>query len=103
MDLITESSLLGLLLVFLVGLTTRPAVAGNGGYGRGLHGCLSFLPASDVSLNVISTFAFLLVLGIVVDDAIVVGGIHHPQSTRTGRRTAVVGAASVSRPVIFAV
>ena len=109
MDLITESSLLGLLLVFLVlVMTTRPAVAlwVTAGIGVAFMGAFAFLPASDVSLNVISTFAFLLVLGIVVDDAIVVGeSIHHHNHNKglDGEQAAVVGAASVSRPVIFAV
>ncbi len=109
MDLITESSLLGLVLVFLVlVLTTRPAVAlwVTAGIGVAFMGAFAFLPASDVSLNVISTFAFLLVLGIVVDDAIVVGeSIHHHNHNQGlgGEEAAVKGAASVARPVIFAV
>ena len=31
------------------------------------------MPVTDISINMISLFAFILVLGIVVDDAIVVG------------------------------
>lgn len=109
MDLITESSVLGLLLVFIVlVLTTRPAVAlwVTAGIGVAFMGAFAFLPASDVSLNVISTFAFLLVLGIVVDDAIVVGeSIHHHNHSMglSGEESAVAGAVSVARPVIFAV
>ena len=38
-----------------------------------LLGALALLPAFDVSINMISLFAFVMVLGIVVDDAIVVG------------------------------
>ncbi|GIS02225.1 MAG: hypothetical protein CM15mP103_07760 [Gammaproteobacteria bacterium] len=58
-----------------------------------------------MSLNLLSTFAFLLVLGIVVDDAIVVGeSIHHHASAWLGGEdAAVAGAFAVSRPVIFAV
>ncbi len=37
---------------------------------------LFVLQYTGMSLNMISLFAFLLVLGIVVDDAIIVGGIH---------------------------
>ena len=109
MNLITESSLVGLVLVFLVLLlTTRPAVAlwVTAGIGVSFMGAFAFLPASDVSLNVISTFAFLLVLGIVVDDAIVVGeSIHHHNHNQGlgGEEAAIIGAASVARPVIFAV
>jgi multidrug efflux pump subunit AcrB len=36
-------------------------------------GGILFLPSVDVSINMISLFGFLMVLGIVVDDAVVVG------------------------------
>lgn len=36
-------------------------------------GGILFLPSVDVSVNMISLFGFLMVLGIVVDDAVVVG------------------------------
>ena len=36
-------------------------------------GAVALMPGFDVSVNVISLFAFILVLGIVVDDAIIVG------------------------------
>ena len=36
-------------------------------------GAFLFMPMFDASINVVSMFAFILVLGIVVDDAIVVG------------------------------
>ena len=108
MDLIAESSLLGLLLVFIILiLTLRPQVAlwVTAGIGVAFLGSFALLPANDVSLNVISTFAFLLVLGIVVDDAIVVGESihHHTQLGLPGEEAAIVGTMSVARPVIFAV
>ena len=108
MDLITESSLLGLVLVFIVLLLTlRPKVAlwVTAGIGVAFLGAFALLPANDVSLNVISTFAFLLVLGIVVDDAIVVGESihHHTHIGMPGEQAAVEGTVAVSRPVIFAV
>ncbi len=64
-----------------------------------------FLPAVGVSLNMLSTFAFLLVLGIVVDDAIVVGeGIHtEAHHIGGGVEAAVAGAKLVAKPVIFGV
>ncbi len=108
MDLIAESSVLGLILVFVVLiLTLRPRVAlwVTAGIGVAFLGAFSLLPANDVSLNVMSTFAFLLVLGIVVDDAIVVGESihHHTHMGMPGEQAAVVGTMSVARPVIFAV
>jgi len=108
MDLILESSVLGLILVWLVlMLSLRPKVAMwvTAGIGVSFIGSFALLPANDVSLNVISTFAFLLVLGIVVDDAIVVGESihHHTHLGLPGEEAAVVGTMSVARPVIFAV
>ena len=109
MELIAESSVLGLILVFFILiLTLEPKVAlwVTVGIGVSFLGAFALLPANDVSLNLLSTFAFLLVLGIVVDDAIVVGeSIHHHVHQRglSGEQAAVEGAFAVSRPVIFAV
>ena len=108
MDLIASSSMMGLVLVFLILiLTLRPKVAVwvTAGIGVAFIGTFALLPANDVSLNVISTFAFLLVLGIVVDDAIVVGESihHHAHMGLPGEEAAIVGTMSVARPVIFAV
>ncbi len=109
MELITDSSILGLILVFFVLiLTLEPKVAlwVTVGIGVSFLGAFALLPANEVSLNMLSTFAFLLVLGIVVDDAIVVGeSIHHHVHQRglSGEQAAVEGAFAVSRPVIFAV
>ena len=108
MDLIGKSAYQGLTLVFLVLiLSLRPKVAlwVTAGIGVAFLGTFSLLPANDVSLNVISTFAFLLVLGIVVDDAIVVGeSVHHyAHIMGGGPDSAIAGAHAVSRPVIFAV
>ena len=108
MDLITESSVLGLVLVFTVLiLSLRPKVAlwVTAGIAVAFVGTFSLLPVNDVSMNVMSSFAFLMVLGIVVDDAIVVGESihHHAHISGGGPRSAVDGAFAVSRPVIFAV
>ncbi|MEO1079666.1 MAG: efflux RND transporter permease subunit [Pseudomonadota bacterium] len=108
MELIGKSAYLGLLLVFVVLiLTLRPRVAlwVTAGIGVAFIGTFALLPMNDVSLNIMSTFAFLLVLGIVVDDAIVVGESihHHAHEMGGGAESAVLGASSVARPVIFAV
>lgn len=108
MNLIGKSSYMGLALVFLVLiLSLRPRVAlwVTAGIGVAFLGTFSLLPVNDVSLNVMSTFAFLLVLGIVVDDAIVVGESihHHAHQMGGGADAAIQGAFAVSRPVIFAV
>jgi multidrug efflux pump subunit AcrB len=108
MDTIGQSAYLGLALVFVVLiLSLRPKVAlwVTAGIAVAFMGTFALLPANDVSLNIMSTFAFLLVLGIVVDDAIVVGeSIHHySHTTGGGLEATVAGAVAVARPVIFAV
>ncbi|MDA0978390.1 MAG: efflux RND transporter permease subunit, partial [Proteobacteria bacterium] len=108
MSTIGNSAYMGLLLVFLVLiLSLRPKVAlwVTAGIGVAFMGTFALLPANDVSLNIMSTFAFLLVLGIVVDDAIVVGESIHQQTHRMGGgpKGAIEGAMVVSKPVFFAV
>ena len=48
-------------------------------------------------------FAFILILGIVVDDAIIVGENIHRENQRgvTGKKASVLGGAKVAKPVIF--
>ncbi len=107
MNTISSSASLGLLLVFLVlFLTLRPKVAFwvTAGIAVAFMGTFAMLPANDVSLNILSTFAFLLVLGIVVDDAIVVGeSIYEHSHKYKGVDASVKGAMAVSKPVIVAV
>jgi multidrug efflux pump subunit AcrB len=66
---------------------------------------LMALPTFGVSINMISLFAFIMVLGIVVDDAIVVGEniFRRQEEGLEPLEGAVVGALEVGRPVIFAV
>ena len=63
------------------------------------------MPMLDVSINMLSLFAFVVVLGIVVDDAIVVGeNIHtHQERHGEGLRGAIEGAREMAVPVVFAV
>jgi multidrug efflux pump subunit AcrB len=108
METIGSSAFMGLVLVLIVlMLTLRPRVAlwVAIGIGTAYAGAFVFLPSVGVSLNMLSTFAFLLVLGIVVDDAIVVGEGIHSESNRLGGgiKSAISGAQMVSKPVIFGV
>ena len=68
-------------------------------------GAVMVMPALDVSINLISLFAFLLVLGIVVDDAIVVGEavMIEREKTKSPLAAALRGARSVRAPVFAAV
>jgi multidrug efflux pump subunit AcrB len=68
-------------------------------------GAILLMPALGVSLNMISLFAFLLALGIVVDDAIVVGeAIFNARSEHDNLvDAAIAGTREVAIPVVFAV
>ena len=108
MKTIGSSAFWGLILVLIVLLLTlRPKVAlwVAVGIATAYAGAFILLPGLGVSLNMLSTFAFLLVLGIVVDDAIVVGESIHTESQKTGGgiTAAVFGTQLVAKPVVFAV
>ncbi len=66
---------------------------------------LWLLPMFGVSINMISLFGFILILGIVVDDAIIIGENVYRKREKgiPPFEAAVQGAGQVSRPVIFAV
>ena len=107
-DLLLRNALGGLLLVFgLLVLFLRPALAFwvASGIGIAYMGTLWLMPYLGISVNVVSLFAFLLILGIVVDDAIVVGEsvYAHYERGLKGVESASLGARSVSKPVTFAV
>lgn len=66
---------------------------------------LMLLPAFDVSINMVSLFAFIMVLGIVVDDAIIIGeNIFRKQEEGLAPlKASTEGALEVGRPVVFSV
>ena len=70
-----------------------------------LLGTLAFLPLFDMTISTMTVMAFILVLGIVVDDAIVVGEriYGHEQLGKDPLKAAVEGTWEVSTPVIFGV
>lgn len=98
----------GLFLVLLalsLFLRLRLALWVTIGIPIALLGSAALMPSLGVSINLISLMAFITVLGIVVDDAIVVAeNIHrHRQMGKDGERAAIEGTQEVSIPVIFAV
>ncbi|WP_308365219.1 MULTISPECIES: efflux RND transporter permease subunit [unclassified Microbulbifer] len=108
MNLLLGNALGGLVLVFvLLMLFLRPllAVWVTIGIATAFMGAFWLLPVTGVTLNMLSLFAFLLILGIVVDDAIIVGEAVHAAHDRgvTGLAAAEEGVKQVSSPVIFAV
>ncbi|WP_417489965.1 efflux RND transporter permease subunit [Maricaulis sp.] len=108
MATILNSALFGGMLVLIVlFLFLRPLVAFwvTVGIFVAFGGAFMLLPMLGVTLNMLSLFAFLLVIGIVVDDAIVVGENIHDRVERgeTGLTASIVGTQMVLKPVIFAV
>jgi multidrug efflux pump subunit AcrB len=106
--LLTKNAFQGLILVFIflaLFLETRLAFWVSLGIPISFMGSFIFLSATDFSINMISMFAFIVTLGIVVDDAVVVGeNIYHWR--RKGLpplQAAVAGTREVAMPVIFSV
>lgn len=68
-------------------------------------GTVLIMPAFGLTINLVSLFGFILVLGIVVDDAIVVGESVFSEFQRKGPGVdrAISGTHAVSLPVTFAV
>jgi multidrug efflux pump subunit AcrB len=68
-------------------------------------GALAVMPELGVTLNLISLFAFILVLGIVVDDAIVTGEniYSHLRRAEDATEAAIRGTQEISVPVTFGV
>ena len=98
----------GFLLVFVVlalFLELRLACWVAFGIPIAFLGAVAMMPALGASINVISIFAFVLVLGIVVDDAIVVGeNVHrHQEGGGNDLHGGVEGAREIAKPVVFAV
>ncbi len=105
---ISRSAVIGLVLVFIVlilFLRTQVAIWVTVGIATAFAGAFVFLPGLDVSLNMLTLFAFLLVIGVVVDDAIIVGESIHSHVERGGQgvTAAIAGTQLVLKPVIFAV
>ncbi len=108
MDTLLRNGRSGLLLVFLVlalFLRFRLAFWVTIGIPISFLGTLMVMPGLDTSVNMLSLFAFILVLGIVVDDAIVVGEniFRKQREGLKGEDAAVEGAREVAVPVTFAV
>ncbi|MDC5820464.1 efflux RND transporter permease subunit [Vibrio europaeus] len=68
-------------------------------------GAVMMMPAIGVSINIISLFAFIMVLGIVVDDAIVIGESAYSEIEKSGGgvENVVRGVKRVATPATFGV
>ncbi|ASF44785.1 efflux RND transporter permease subunit [Methylovulum psychrotolerans] len=104
-----EDGLSGFVLVCLVlTLFLRLKVALWAGMGilTSILGALWLMPLFDVSLNMLSLFGFLLAMGVLVDDAIIIGDSIHSQQSQnktSNLNAAIRGVQEVAVPVTLAV
>ena len=103
-----RSGFVGFALVFLVLallVDLRLAFWISVGIPVSFLGGIALMPALGVSVNEVSLFAFIVVIGIVVDDAIIVGEniLRHQEEHGDGLRGSIEGAYEIARPVTFAV
>lgn len=108
MSLLTRNARIGLVMVFLclvVFLDLRLAFWTTVGIPISFLGAFWLMPYFDTSINMISLFAFILSLGIVVDDAIVVGeNIFAYREKGFGHvEAAIMGVREMCAPVTMAV
>jgi multidrug efflux pump subunit AcrB len=108
MSVLTRNAGGGLILVLLIlalFLQFRLAMWVAIGIPVALMGTLAFLPGMDITISTMTVMGFILVLGIVVDDAIVVGErvYGHEQMGKSRLDAAIDGTWEVSVPVIFGV
>lgn len=108
LSLLLRNAALGLVLV-LAALTLfldlRLAAWTAVGIGATFVGAIFILDWAGSSINMFSLFGFILALGLVVDDAVVVGENIYAERERgrTGIGAAIAGAQRVKIPVFFAV
>jgi multidrug efflux pump subunit AcrB len=110
---LVEDGLSGFVLVCLVltlFLRLRVALWAGVGIFTSVLGALWLMPVLDVSLNMLSLFGFLLAMGILVDDAIIIGeSIYaHQQAcpekdAESNLAAAIQGVQAVALPVILSV
>ena len=108
LDLLLRNAQLGLLLVFVclsLFLDMRLAFWVMLGIPISFLGSFLLIEPFDVSINMLSLFAFILALGIVVDDAVVVGEniFSHRERGKDLLQAAVDGTLEVAKPVVFTI
>ena len=107
-DLLIRNARLGLVLVFIClsfFLDLRLAFWVMMGIPISFLGAFVLMQPFDASINMLSLFAFIVALGIVVDDAIIVGEniFSHRIKGKSFGRAAIDGALEVGTPVVFSI
>ena len=108
LTMLLKNMAMGFVLVFVVlavFLRLRLAVWVVVGLPVAFLGAFMLLPMVGVTINIMSLFAFILVLGIVVDDAIIVAESAHAETEKNGYslKSIVIGTKKVALPATFGV
>jgi multidrug efflux pump subunit AcrB len=108
LTLLLKNGFLGLLLVLAIltlFLEYKLAFWVTVGIPTSFLGAMLFLPAMDVSINMVSLFAFIIALGIVVDDAIIAGEniYEYRQRGKSFTEAAIQGARDIAVPISFSI
>ncbi|MFT5442399.1 MAG: multidrug efflux pump subunit AcrB [Myxococcota bacterium] len=108
LDALSRNALSGIILVMLVltlFLRFRLAMWVAAGVPISLLGAVMLFPVFGISISTLTVMAFILVLGILVDDAIVIGeAVHtHEQMGKSQVEAAIAGTQEVFVPVTFGV
>ncbi len=108
LSLLTENGIMAIFIVLIIlalFLEYRLAFWVMVGMTVSFIGGMILLPLIGVSINMISMFGFLVVLGIVVDDAIVVGEnvYEYRQQGMSPLQAAIKGTKDISKPVVFSI
>jgi len=106
--LLLKNGAIGLILVVVILtllLKLRLAFWVSLGLPISFMGVFMLMPGADLSINMITLFAFIVTLGMVVDDAIVVGENIYAwmQEGLEPIEAAIVGAREMAMPVTFAI
>ena len=107
-ELLVKNALLGLMLVILLlglSLDLRLAFWVTLGIPISIIGSMLFFPLTDLSINMVSLFAIIITIGIVVDDAVIIGeNIHHHRTKHASYLdAAIAGAREMALPVTFSI
>ena len=106
-ELLAKNAAMGLALVFIIlalVLEIRLAFWVALGIPISFLGAFLLMPVFDMSINMITLFAFIIILGMVVDDAIVIGEniFAKRQQGLSRMRASIVGTKEMALPVFFA-
>ena len=108
LNLVIENGLMAVVIVLVIlalFLEFRLAFWVMSGMAISFIGGILLLPVFGMSINMISLFGFLVVLGIVVDDAVVIGeNVYEARRKYDSRiKAAIMGTREVAGPVTFSI